>query len=685
MSGRHRWHEREGAAEPLGATWTEDGQALNFALYSKHATSVTLLLYAGDDTVNPCFEWRLEYPTHKSGRIWHGRVPASVADRASYYAYRVEGPWDPAAGHRFDPYKILLDPYARAVAFPPGFDRSAACRAGSNAGRAPLGVLPRRGVGFDWGSDVRPVHTHDAVIYELHVGGFTRSPSSGVSPSARGTYAGVIEKIPYLRELGVTVVELMPVFQFDPFQNYWGYMPLSFFAPHLGYSQSGDPRRVGDEFREMVRALHAADIEVVLDVVYTHTSEGNEAGPTFGFRGIDNSTYYLLEEDRARYRNDAGTGNVLHCANRYVRHMILDSLRFWVTEMHVDGFRFDLASLFTRDEAGRINLEDPPIVADIGALPDFAGIRLIAEAWDLAAYQLGRSFPGTEWLQWNGRFRDDVRCFVRGDAGQVPALMTRLYGSDDIFPDQVTHAYHAYQSVNFVTSHDGLTMHDLVSYAVPIDRDAGGWGSDISFDCGWSGEHAPAEVRAERQRRIRLLFTILFVSNGTPMFVAGDELGRSQAGRANPYDRDEPSSWIDWDLAEANAGLLRFVRIVLAFRRAHPSLCRSRFWRADVAWRGPEGSTIDLSADAPGVGFFLDGGAEQDGDVFTALNRADMPLRFVLDVGSSQPWLRVVDTARPSPDDACAAGDEVPITSASIEVAPRSAVVLLRHPAPPAG
>jgi len=415
------WHAVEGAPHPLGATWIAPEQAYNFALYSKHAAGVVLLLYSDQDAVNPILRYRLTYPWNKTGRIWHCRIRASDAPDAKFYAYSVEGPFEPANGHRFDPHKILLDPYAREVFFPKDFSRDAASRSGSNAGRAPLGVLPSEENFFDWSDDRRPEHTHDTVIYELHVRGFTKSITSGVSNGAHGTYQGLIEKIPYLKELGITAVELLPVQQVDPEEwDYWGYMPLGFFAPNIGYSCR--PQEVLREFKSMVKAFHAAGIEVILDVVFNHTTELDEAGPTYSFKGIDNTTYYLLQKDRSRYRDDCGTGNVVHCGNRYVRGMILDSMRFWVHEMHVDGFRFDLASIFTRDNEGQINLNDPPIISEITADPDFSGIRLIAEAWDLASYQLGRSFPGVSWLQWNARFRDDVRAFARGDGGVVVPL-----------------------------------------------------------------------------------------------------------------------------------------------------------------------------------------------------------------------------------------------------------------------
>jgi glycogen operon protein len=354
------WATVEGAPFPQGVTWIEDEQAYNFALYSKHADSVTLLLYRAEDAVHPVVTYRLDYLKHKSWRIWHCRLPKAALHGAQYYAYVVAGP--PPRGrfewHHFDPQKILLDPYAKAVFFPPTFDRRAAMTPGLTDGKAPLGYLCACEDVFDWRGDERPRHESDLIIYELHVKGFTNHPNSSVSSDKRGTYAGLIEKIPYLQELGVTAVELMPVFQYDPQEgNYWGYMPLNFFAPHHGYAtlQASGACQQQNEFRVMVKALHQAGIEVILDVVYNHTAEGNQEGPVYSFKGIDNSTYYLMS-DRPwdPYENYSGTGNTLHCANRYVSKMIVDSLRFWVNEMHVDGFRFDLASIFTRHADGSI-------------------------------------------------------------------------------------------------------------------------------------------------------------------------------------------------------------------------------------------------------------------------------------------------------------------------------------------
>lgn len=679
-----RWAAEEGTPSPLGVSWLEEEQAYNFALYSKHATGVTLLLYAADDVVTPATLYHFNFLTNKSGRIWHCRIPAAQMRSMAYYAYRVEGPFEPAEGHRFDPEKILLDPYAKAVCFPAGFDREAARESGSNAGRAPLGLIPDQHPSFHWGSDRPPRHTHDTVIYEMHVRGFTMRPSSGVSGEARGTYAGVIEKIPYLTDLGVTAVELLPVQQGDPQEeNYWGYMPLSFFSPHHGYAT--DPTSGGQirEFRAMVKALHEAGIEVLLDVVYNHTTEGSQNGPTYSYRGIDNTTYYLLEEDRRWYRNDTGTGNVLHTANRYVRRTIVESLLYWTEEMHVDGFRFDLASLFTRNDDGSINLDDPPIIAEISGVAELKKIRLIAEAWDLSTYQLGRSFPGLNWLQWNGKFRDDVRSFVRGDQGMVPALMTRLYGSDDLFPDHLLDSYHAYQSVNLVTCHDGFSLYDLVAYNSKRNwanghRNQDGRDDNYSWNCGWEGdEGVPDAVMALRTQQVKNLCCLLFLSNGTPMFCAGDEFMNTQGGNNNPYNQDNDTTWLNWDLLHRHQAVFRFFKRMIAFRRAHRTLSRSRFWREDVHWYGV-GRDVDMSYNSHSLAYFLSGASQQDDDLYVMINAYWEDLRFTVQEGQASDWRRVIDTSLPSPTDVNEAGPEARLRSLTYQVRSRSIVVLVR-------
>ncbi len=686
MSG---WTEQEGTALPLGATWCEEAQAWNFALYSKHADAVTLLLYGEDDLAQPLLARRMDYLHNKSGRIWHCRVAAAAARAARYYAYSVSGPRADGGfeRHTFDPEKVLFDPYACSLFFPPAFERAAARRPGSNAGKAPLGRLPEPRDGFDWGGDRRPRHESDLVIYELHVGGFTRGAQSGVAESRRGTFGGVIEKIPYLRELGITAVELMPVFQFDPQEgNFWGYMPLSFFAPHHGYASGEGECRPRDEFRAMIRALHAADIEVILDVVYNHTGEGDENGPLYSYKGIDNSTYYLLSRGGRMYENFSGTGNTLHCANRYVRKLIMDSLRYWVREMHVDGFRFDLASVFARNADGSLNTADPPIFGDILSDPQLADVRLIAEPWDAAGtYQLGRGFPATRWLQWNGRFRDDIRRFVRGDAALVPALMQRLYGSDDLFPDDLANAFHAYQSVNFVTVHDGFTLYDLLSYDRKRNEANGhanmdGIEENFSGNCGWEGdEGVPQAVVRLRRRQAKNFCALLLLANGTPMLRAGDEFLQTQRGNNNPYNQDNETTWLDWRLARENAEIVRFFRLMIRFRKAHPSLCRSRFWREDVRWFGT-GREVDMGARSHALAVYLRGQSQRDGDLYLMINGSEREQRFVIQVAADAPWRRVIDTGLKAPEDFAEQAEQVAICESQYRLGAHAIAVLASGP-----
>ena len=681
-----RWEDEEGAPLPLGATWLPEQQAWNFALYAKHAEHVTLLLYGADAVTTPLVSRELDHLHHKSGRVWHCRIAAEEMNGASYYAFRVTGPAqdDLSPWHAFDGAKILLDPYARGVFFPPTFDRQAAIDAGSNAGRAPLGVLMTERRTPRLAS--RPLrHQSDAIIYELHVRGFTFSPTSGLDDATRGTFAGVAAKIPYLQELGVTAIELMPVFQHDPQGNdHWGYTPLGFLAPHSGYARGGDPRAANREFRAMVDALHAAGIEVILDVVYNHTCERGVTGPTYSFKGIDNSTYYLMSPDTAHpYVDYTGVENTLNCASGAVRRLVLDSMHLWATDMGVDGFRFDLASVFGRRADGSLRLDDVPVIADIGTHDELIPLRLIAEPWDATgASALGRAFPGVTWQQWNGWFRDDLRRFVRGDAGLVPALMRRLYGSDDLFPDDLMHAYRPSQSVNYVTCHDGFTLYDLVSYNRKRNRgnghdDRDGVFDGCSWNCGWEGdERVPDDVLVLRKRQARNFVALLMLANGTPMLRAGDEFLQTQGGSDNPYNQDNATTWLDWSLLESNRDMFQFVKLAIAFRKAHPSIGRSRFWRDDVRWYGVRGAP-DCSHASRSVAYCLHGASQGDADLYVMINAWEEPLRFEIQEGREGAWRRAIDTGRTSPDDIRPLGGEVPLGSLTYDVGPRSVVVLV--------
>lgn len=654
--------DREGGLGPPGATWLEEEQAWNFALYSRHARGVTLLLYGDSDFAQPVFELQLDPLLNKTARIWHCLVEKKSAPAARYYAYRVQGPWNPSIGHRYDASKVLFDPYAEELFFPPAFSREAAKQPGRNDGRAVLGVLPRDAQPFAWGTSPPPRHTHDAVVYELHVRGFTARDNSGVTNENRGKFLGVVEKIPYLKELGVTVVELLPVQQFDPQEgNYWGYMTLSFFAPHQGYAVCDGTA----EFRQMVRAFHEAGIEIWMDVVYNHTCEGDTTGPTYSYRGMDDGSYYLLDTG-GNYRNYSGCGNTTNCAHPIVRALVLRSVQHWAQHMGVDGFRFDLASIFARNEDGGINIDSPPIALEMSAAGLEFNLRLIAEAWDVDAYLLGKSFPGLAWRQWNGKFRDDVRSFVRGDPGMVGALMQRLYGSDDLFPDGPGDVCRPYQSVNYITAHDGFCLYDLVSYNNKHNEsndngNADGPDDNRSWNCGWEGDClAPADVVALRKRQVKNFFTLLMLANGTPMFCAGDEFLNTQRGNNNPYNQDNETTWLDWSLLENNRDMFRYFQNMIAFRKARPWIGRSRYWRNDVHWYGAEGS-VDFASHT--LAYCLHG----ERNLYVLINAFWEPVTFRVQEGKD--WMRLVDTSR---DDLI----EEPIGSLTYKMTPRSIAVL---------
>ncbi|MGB0036813.1 MAG: isoamylase [Candidatus Acidiferrales bacterium] len=681
---RPRWAQTEGTPLPLGATWIEEEQAFNFAVYAEHAENVTLLLYSADDLANPILTFQFDFLRNKSGRVWHCRLPLNQMRGARYYAYSVSGQ-AVSELHRFYPEKVLLDPYAKCVFIPPGFDRNRAIGPGPNAGKAPLGILTGHDIAFDWSGDVSRHHESDVIIYELHVRGFTKNPNSGVHPSRAGTYSGLVEKIPYLKDLGITVVELMPVFQRDPQEgDYWGYMPLNFFAPHAQYASSREDDGQYLEFKLMVKALHKAGIGVVLDVVYNHTCEGDHRGPTYSFKGVDPGYYMPSPDPGNPYADYSGTGNTLNFSQAHVRKIVLDSLRYWKDEMHIDGFRFDLASVFSRNADGTLNWGYAPIFGEIAGDPELGQlwrVALIAEPWDVGGYQLGRGFPGVTWLQWNARFRDDLRRFLKGDPGMVPDLMRRIYGSDDLFPDSRADAYHAFQSVNYINSHDGFTLYDLVSYNQKNNWKNGhsnqdGMDENYSWNCGHEGdEGAPAAVLELRGKQVKNFCCLLLLSNGIPMFRAGDEFLNTQFGNNNPYNQDNEISWLDWSLLQTNQDIFRFFKSMIAFRKSHPSLCRSRFWREDVSWYAT-GPTVDLTPDSRGLAFCLDGASQADDDIYVMINAYWQELQFQIQEGTPQDWVRIVDTSLPTPDDFAELG--VPLKHATYQVAPRSIVVLVR-------
>ena len=639
-----------GASAPLGATIQPGG--VNFSVYSKHATLIELVLFDDVTADEPSRVIPLDPARHRSYHYWHGLVPQIGAGQV--YGFRAHGPFAPERGLRFDAEKLLLDPYARAVSVPSGYDRHAAGRPGNNTATAMRSVVvdPSR---YDWEGDVpltSPIG--ETVIYELHVGAMTQHPNSGVAPEKRGTFAGLIEKIPYLKDLGVDAVELLPVFQFDRqdvppgLVNFWGYQPVSFFAPHQAYGSRNDPLAVVDEFRDMVKALHRAGIEVILDVVFNHTSEGGQNGPTLCYRGLANDVYYILEPDKSRYSDYSGCGNTLNANHSIVRRLIQDSLRYWVTEMHVDGFRFDLASILSRDENG-VPLPNPPILWDIESDPLLTGTKLIAEAWDAAGlYQVGR-FVGDTWQEWNGRFRDDVRRFVRADNNSAQGVATRLLGSPDLFGHEQREAE---QSINFVTCHDGFTLNDLVSYNEKHNEANGednrdGDSHNRSWNHGVEGLTDDAEIDELRRRQRRNFVTTLLLSQGVPMLLGGDELGRTQHGNNNAYCQDNEVSWYDWEHEDEE---LRdwFARLV-AYRAAHPVFRRRRWFQGrqirgieDMAWFRPDAG--EMSDDdwemgfAKSVGVFVNGDSIQTTDMFGG-RIVDDSFMIVFNAGAEPlPW-----------------------------------------------
>jgi len=545
-----------GMSFPLGATLGDGG--VNFSVFSKHARALQLLLFDAIDAPRASRTVDLVPPAHRTYHYWHAFVPGVGAGQL--YAYRAVGPFAPDKGLRFDAEKVLLDPYGRCIARPRARSRLAAALPGDNAATAyrSLVVDPRA---YDWGDDRPPRRPFaQTVIYEMHVGNFTRHPSSGVAPARRGTFAGLSEKIPYLRDLGVTALELLPVFAFDEDtapagrRNVWGYQPLSFFAPHPAYSSRKDPLGALDELRDMVKALHRAGIELILDVVYNHTAEGGVDGPTLCWRGLANETYYMLGEDRATYADYTGTGNTLNANESIVRRLILDSLRYWVSDMQVDGFRFGLASVLSRDGQGR-PLPSPPVLWDIESDPVLANVKLIAEAWDAAGlYQVGR-FVGDSWKEWNGRFRDDVRSFLKADDGTVRVLADRLAGSPDIYTAEEREPE---QSINFVSCHDGFTLNDLVSYNAKHNEANGeanrdGSNDNRSWNRGVEGPTTDAAIEALRNRQVKNFLALTLLATGTPMLQMGDEVRRSQRGNNNAYCLDDETTWLDWSALERHA------------------------------------------------------------------------------------------------------------------------------------
>ena len=685
-----------GSPHPLGATPGPEG--VNFSLFSGNASGVELLLFASHDAPAPFQVIPLDPNRNKTFHFWHAFVRGLEA--GAHYAYRVDGPSNPSAGHRFNRSKVLIDPYARGNTNSL-WKRAEACTSADNAGTSMRSVVIDTS-GYDWEGD-RPLNrpVEDTIIYEMHARGFTKSPSSDVDHP--GTFAGIVEKIPYLKNLGITAVELLPVFDFDetdvlrvvdgrPLPNYWGYSTVGFFAPQSAYCVSPESGSHLREFRDMVKALHKAGVEVILDVVFNHTDEGNHLGPVFSFRGIDNRTYYFLVPwDLEYYMDFSGCGNTFNCNHPMAQKLIIECLRYWVREAHVDGFRFDEGSILSRGEDGMPSAH-PPVVWQIELDDELMDTKVIAEAWDAAGlYQIGH-FPGDRWMEWNGRYRDDIRRFVKGDPGVVGNVASRLAGSADLYQEQ---GELPVNSINFVDCHDGFTLNDLVSYNEKHNQANGegnrdGINDNLSWNCGVEGETNDAAREALRDRQVRNFAAILLLSRGVPMFVAGDEVRRTQKGNNNAYCQDNEISWFDWTLVEKNRDLLRFFRRMIELRKRYAALGQRQFFAgavnerglADVTWHGTKLNHPGWSdSEARSLGMTL-AGFDGQPDIHVMLNMYWDSLDFELPAVPGRRWFRAVDTAQAPPGDIADPGAEPEVDEGAYTVQGRSVVALINRSQP---
>ncbi|MDR2397333.1 MAG: glycogen debranching protein GlgX [Spirochaetaceae bacterium] len=703
-----------GKALPIGSSLT--GEGVNFSVFSRYAEAVALVLFESSKPDSPYQELPLNGRINRTGDMWHCHIRGLMP--GALYLYRMDGPYNPAQGFRFNRHKLLLDPYAKALSSLEGWDPSASLGYNSadpvgdlSYSEAPSTPPPPRCVvvddTFDWQGD-RPLNypLRHSVLYETHIRGLTMHPSSGVAYP--GTYRGVIEKIPFFKDLGVTSLEFLPIQEFNEHEltrinprtgetllNYWGYSTMAFFAPKGSYASDSSPGGQVREFKEMVRQLHRAGLEVILDIVFNHTAEGNERGPTFSFRGLDNRIYYILDENLRYYKNFSGCGNTLNCNNPVVRTFILDCLRYWVMEMHVDGFRFDLGSILGRDQQGRL-MENPPTLERIAEDPVLRHTKIIAEAWDAGgAYQVGW-FPGGRWAEWNDRYLDDVRKYWRGDPGEAGHLATRLAGSSDLYLRDGRKPFH---SINFITSHDGFTLKDLVSYEAKHNEENGehnwdGHNLNYSANYGFEGPSTNWAIETVRERLMKNCIATLMVSLGTPMLLGGDEMARTQKGNNNAYCQDNDISWYNWALLEQKPGLFRFVKEMIAFRLRHPGFMRPEFYSGkdgsynaipDISWFDETGKTPEWDELTGCLALRMDGSKadiladRDDNDFFIMFNATEKEVLFtVCPPLEGKPWVRAIDTSLPSPADITLPGAETPLACPDQYLAmPRSMVVLI--------
>jgi isoamylase len=690
---------RAGSPLPFGTQETEGG--VNFAIFGRSASRVRLELFDHPEDAAPSRAIDLDPACNRTGDVWH--VWVKGIGPGQLYAYRVDGPYEPSKGHRFNFNKLLLDPSATAISQQPPWDFAAARGYDPSAPEQDLVISTLDNARstpkcvfvndlFEWDGDQPPQHPwSETVIYETHVRGFTFHPDSGVDHP--GTYRGLIEKIPYLRTLGVTAVELMPVQEFNetsvtrrnprtsqPLRNYWGYDPVALLAPKASYSSSGGSGQQKLEFKEMVRAFHKANIEVILDVVFNHTAEGDQLGPTFSFRGIANAIAYTLADDKRYYRDYTGTGNTINANHPVVREFILSALRYWVVEMHVDGFRFDLAAVLGRGRSGNL-LSSPPLLALIAEDPILRSVKLIAEAWDAAgAYQVG-SFSKRRWAEWNGRYRDDARRFWRGDDGMLGLFASRICGSADIYAKS---GKGPEGSINFVTCHDGFTLNDLVSYRskhneANAENNHDGTDANFSENYGSEGPTADAAVETLRKRQIKNFLLTLLISRGVPMLLSGDEFRRTQGGNNNAYCQDNETSWVDWNNLVQHQEIYRFARGVIAFRRAHPILSKEQFYTdSEIHWFDPQGGLPNwFDPQEKRLACLI----QEDGEsaLFLMFNAGTSETDFNLPpLPQGLRWHLAIDTSRLMPQDLLPARQEALLdNSKAYRLEPRTSAILL--------
>jgi len=670
---------RVGSPQPLGTQ--ERGRGVNFAIFSRDASRVRLELFDHPEDSVAARIIDLDPACNRTGDVWH--VWLEGIHSGQLYAYRVDGLYEPNQGHRFNFNRLLLDPFASAISQLPAWDFASArgydpsapeqdlvLSKLDNAGSMPKCIFVNEP--FEWEGDQPPRHpASKTVIYETHVRGFTIHPGSGVEHP--GTYRGLMEKMPYLKTLGITAVELLPVQEFNetsvtrknpqtgqPLKNYWGYDPVVFCAPEVIYSSSGGLGQQKAEFKEMIRAFHNAGIEVILDVVFNHTAEGDETGPTLCFRGLDNAIFYTLADDKRFYKDFTGTGNTINANHPVVREHILAALRYWMVEMHVDGFRFDLASVLGRDETGKL-LANAPLLERIAEDPILRNVKIIAEAWDAAgAYEVG-SFSERRWAEWNGRYRDDVRRFWRGDDGMLGLFASRICGSADIYTRS---GKGPEASINFITCHDGFTLNDLVSYRSKHNEANGednqdGADHNFSENYGAEGESKDAGIEALRKRQIKNFLLTLLVSRGVPMLLGGDEFRRTQGGNNNAYCQDNETSWYDWSYLEKHAEILRFTHGMIAFRLAHPILSREQFYtEAEIQWFSPQGGLPNwVEPQEKQFACLIHEDAQSM--LYLMFNSGADAVDFRVPSGlPGNHWRLAVDTSHNAPQDLFAEGDE---------------------------